>query len=308
MGEGNRKLKSIKLKADMLVLRLDGTAWLFLSGVMSDGVEANFMGVKTVYSCSDKEVLSIVKMGAGAFIRAGTRTGGKATVTVTATTPDGETLTDSVEFTVILEPSRPFIHQYHQALTMKIKACSEEGIVNRTFEQALEMIWELDVLTRGIPKIIYLCGWQYDGHDTGYPAWDIVNPKLKRSQDATALDSLKWLMEEAFKYNTTVSLHINMLDINEPSPMWDTYVEHDLIARNADGSLKAYLWGYPISYTREWNAGFTQIRIDQLVEMLIISSPNWNMRRSVRTMELVWKRKWKHRRKFFATGATKELT
>ncbi|WP_051620942.1 endo-alpha-N-acetylgalactosaminidase family protein [Paenibacillus sp. UNC451MF] len=269
MGDNILELVTIQIKADKTTLRLDEPAWLFLSGTMSDGSEANFLGVKTSYTCSDNDVLAqVTQMGVGAYVRAGTRTTGSAIVSVSVTLPNGRTLTDSVSFQVIPEPERPFIHPYHQTLTMKISVCSNDGTVFSTFEQSLETIKKIDKLTRGIPKIVYLSGWQYGGHDTGYPAWDIVNPKLKREDDASALDSLKWLMHEAFNYNTTVSLHINMLDINPSSPMWDTYVEKDLIARNEDGSLKKYMWGHPISFTREWNSGLTHIRINQLIHML----------------------------------------
>ncbi|CAG7618557.1 hypothetical protein PAESOLCIP111_02126 [Paenibacillus solanacearum] len=161
-----------------------------------------------------------------------------------------------------------FQHRYHQTLTMKMTMCEKGGQLRLTCEQALEVIRRLDRLTRGIPKIIYLVGWQYDGHDTGYPAMDVVNPRIRREEDATALDSLKWLMSEAFQYRTAVSLHINMLDAQEDSPMWDEYVNRDLLARNPDGSLRKYKWGYPISYTREWSAGFAQRRIDRLTDML----------------------------------------
>jgi hypothetical protein len=136
------------------------------------------------------------------------------------------------------------------------------------FEQALEVIRKVDHLTSGIPKIIYLVGWQYNGHDSKYPAWDEVNPRLKRPQDGTALESMKWLMEEAFRYNTTVSVHINMFDAYEDSPLWDIYIENDIIARNVDGSLRAGEWGWPLSYTQEWKTGYAQKRIDRICEML----------------------------------------
>ncbi|SDC18426.1 Endo-alpha-N-acetylgalactosaminidase [Paenibacillus sp. UNCCL117] len=263
------RLRSIAISTKKTTLRLDEAAWIFVSGTMSDGTEANFTDTVITYACSDPDVLSTVaRMGAGAYVRAGTRTDGTATVTVKAVTADGSTVTDSVVFTVIPAPAVPFIHPYHQTLTMKITSCESDGTVRSTFEQSLEVIKKLDHLTRGMPKIIYLVGWQYDGHDTGFPAWDIVNPKLKRAQDATAADSLRWLMNEAFRYHTVVSLHINMLDIKPSSPMWSAYLEHDLIAKNVDGTPKTYLWGTPISYTREWNKGFTQLRIDQLLELL----------------------------------------
>jgi hypothetical protein len=39
--------------------------------------------------------------------------------------------------------------------------------VLRTFEGALKVIRKTDNLTRGIPKILYLLGWQKGGHDPG---------------------------------------------------------------------------------------------------------------------------------------------
>ena len=175
-------------------------------------------------------------------------------------------------------------HAYHKTLMLKV-FLSEPGAVkgegrqrklrdqgdskvDLTFEQALEVIRKIDQLTLGIPKIIYLVGWQYDGHDSKYPAWGEVNEKLKRPQDKTALESMQWLMNEAFHYNTTVSVHINMIDAYDDSPLWDVYVANNIIARNTDGSLRSGEWGWPISYTQEWNTGYAQKRIDGICEMI----------------------------------------
>ena len=182
------------------------------------------------------------------------------------------------------KPEISWYHEYHQTLMMKLflsapEAEKGEGIqvkirdkgesvVYLNFEQALEVIRKIDNLTLGIPKIIYLVGWQYNGHDSKYPAWDEVNPLLKRPQDKTALESMKWLMEEALRYNTTVSVHINMFDAYEDSPLWDTYVKNDIIAKNADGSLRKGEWGWPVCYTQEWKTGYAQKRIDRICEML----------------------------------------
>jgi hypothetical protein len=38
-------------------------------------------------------------------------------------------------------------------------------------------------------------------------------------------------------FNTTVSLHINMVDAYKQSPLWAEYVEKDLLARDATGQL-----------------------------------------------------------------------
>lgn len=187
--------------------------------------------------------------------------GGVARIFVTVN--DGEVeKTASTDIVV-----RPYYNEYHQTLTMKM-FMGEKGNVDMTFEEALETIRKMDNVTRGIPKIIYLVGWQFDGHDSGYPSWDEVNERLKREEDATATDSLRWLMREAKKYNTTVSLHINMLDAQKDSPLWDEYIEKDIIARYEDGQLRDYKWGYPICYTAEWEAGLAQRRINRLVEML----------------------------------------
>jgi hypothetical protein len=179
------------------------------------------------------------------------------------------------------KPERPWIRQYHQTLTMKLFLCSVkfEGKNKRrdipnssqvflTFEEALEVIRKMDNLSRGIPKIVYLVGWHYDGHDSKYPAWFQVNKKLKRPKDKTAIDSLKWLIREARTYNTTVSFHVNMLDAYDDSPLWDTYVENDIIAKNLDGTLREGEWGWPISYAQEWKTGYAQKRIDWLCQNL----------------------------------------
>lgn len=174
----------------------------------------------------------------------------------------------------------PQKHQYHQTLTMKLFMSQAlfDGKLKRkdngksevflNFEQALEVIRKIDNLTLGIPKIVYLVGWQYNGHDSKYPAWFEGNERLKRPQDANSLESLKWLMKEAQKYHTSVSLHINMFDAYEDSPLWNTYVKNDIIAKNADGTLRACEWGYPISYAQEWETGFAQKRIDSLCSLL----------------------------------------
>lgn len=39
----------------------------------------------------------------------------------------------------------------------------------------------------------------------------------------------RWLIREARAYNTTISLHINMVDAFEESPLWDTYTKMILL-------------------------------------------------------------------------------
>ncbi|PWU18582.1 MAG: hypothetical protein C5B50_08680 [Verrucomicrobia bacterium] len=175
-------------------------------------------------------------------------------------------------------PERPWFHKYDQCLVMKIFLAQrinqgKDCEVHLTFEQALDVIERLDRITCGAPKIVYLVGWQYNGHDSKYPAWGDVNARLKRQQDTTALDSLRWLMREARKHHTTVSLHINALDAYEDSPLWQEYLEKNIIAKNKQGApLKGIVWNglqsYPLSYAREWETGCAKRRIDGLLKML----------------------------------------
>lgn len=170
-----------------------------------------------------------------------------------------------------------FNHDYSQTWVTKMflsKPDSKGGCtVCITFEQALEMIRQSDNLSLGVPKIVYLVGWQYNGHDDKYPAFFEVNDHLKRKGDTSGLESLRWLMREARKYNTVVSLHINMTDAYDDSPLWHEYVGKDLISKNADGSLKVIgeynnRKAYQINYRNEWDSGYTQMRIDRLLHLI----------------------------------------
>ena len=192
------------------------------------------------------------------------------------------------DWTVTRKPERPWIHQYDRTLVYKItlgtKLTGETSLVNLRCDQALDVIRRIDNVTCGAPKITYAVGWQYHGHDSKYPAWGEVNPDIKRPEDATALDSLKWLMSEAKKYHTIVSVHINMYDAYPDSPLWDEYLTNNVIAKNTNGiPIKGLVWpvtarskpddgtqSYPISYAQEWKLGLAQRRIDRLLALLPI--------------------------------------
>ncbi len=209
--------------------------------------------------------------------------GGIATIEATVV-EDGKTCAAGADVVVA-----PFYRDYHQTLVLKLFLGMEGTPVERlarepmfqkphdvlcTFEEAREVIRKADNLTRGIPKIVYLVGWQKGGHDHGYPAWDEVNPRLKRKQDATALQSLRWLIREARKFNTTVSLHINMVDAYKQSPLWEEYVAKDCFAKDSDGKIFSggiQMKGedmYNVVYPQEWKAGLAQRRIDGLIKMI----------------------------------------
>ncbi len=170
-----------------------------------------------------------------------------------------------------------FNHDYSQTVVMKIGLSIPDGKggsrVFNTFENALEIIEKADKLSIGVPKIVYLVGWQYNGHDDKYPAFFEVNEALKRTEDSSGRESLLWLMREARKYNTIVSLHINMTDAYDDSPLWDEYVEKDMISKTPNGNLMVIgnynnRKAYQINYKNEWECGYSKMRIDRLLELL----------------------------------------
>jgi len=171
-----------------------------------------------------------------------------------------------------VEPSI-FNHRYHEALVYKVMNACKPDRVYRTFEQTLDIIRLTHRLTRGVPQIVYLTGWQYDGHDSKYPAWFEVNPRLARAGEAPQ-DSLLWLMREAReKYNAVVSVHINMCDAYQNSPLWEEYVQADVLSKDEEGQiLRGGIWdgeqAYGICKSREWASGLARRRIDQILAML----------------------------------------
>ncbi len=182
------------------------------------------------------------------------------------------------DWTKTMAPETPWRHDYNKTLVTKIFLCSRngQGDVDRVylkFEEVLEVLRKMDHITLGLPKIVYLVGWQYNGHDSKYPAWGEVNRHLKRDEDQTALESLKWLMKEAKKYHTTISLHLNMIDAFEDSPLWDLYFTNDIIAKDSlgipiKGEVFAGMQSFQLSYAREWELGLAQKRIDGLLDLL----------------------------------------
>ena len=168
-----------------------------------------------------------------------------------------------------------FRHTYSQCLTYKI-FCADKAHPDKnltTFSDALNIIRVIHDVTGGLEQVVYLVGWQFDGHDSKYPAWSEVNPHLKRAQDPDARTSFLWLAEEAKKYNAFVSVHINMSDAYETSPLWKEYRDNGLIILGKDGQpRKAGVWGgeqsYLVDKTKEWKSGYAKRRIDALVALL----------------------------------------
>jgi hypothetical protein len=171
----------------------------------------------------------------------------------------------------------PYVHEYDQMLTYKIAVdyCPTSEMPALNADKVLDVIIKMDHLTRGIPKMVYLVGWQYRGHDTGYPSFSQVNEALKRPGDSSALESLRWLIRQGPKYNTLVSLHVNFSDVYlDDNPLGPVYKDRDIIVRWGNGDYhEGYNWcdhmAYRASNYRNWNQGtFQNEQIDPLFGLI----------------------------------------
>ncbi len=204
-----------------------------------------------------------------------------------------------------------FKHDYTQTMMMKLFMARPNSLggseVVCNFSQALEIVKATDIITVGVPKIIYLVGWQYNGHDDKYPAFFEVNKNLKNPEDETALDSMLKFMEEAEKYNTTISVHVNFADAYENSPVFADYVVNKSLIRTKAGNpavIEQYngLPCYKVSYKEEWESGLFKKRTDKLLAMLPIEKAgtihvdnfqcyaNRSPKVSVYEMQVFWKK------------------
>lgn len=96
-----------------------------------------------------------------------------------------------------------------------------------TFDAILDRIKTFANQTDSAARIIYLAGWQYEGHDSGYPSVDKVNQRLG------GFDGLVRLINEARRYNAIISFHDNYDDAYKEHPGWDP----DVICRDPQGNL-----------------------------------------------------------------------
>lgn len=169
-----------------------------------------------------------------------------------------------------------FNYDYSKILWMKMFLAkpdyennTSEVLIN--FEQALEIIKGIDNITQGIEKIIYLVGWQGMGHDDLYPEMNIINPYLKRECDATAKDSLLWLIGEAKKCNTVISYHGNVADAYKASPTHYEFAQEGAILLHSDGTpavIEAFNGraAYKTSYKQYWESGLFKNIFDDFCE------------------------------------------
>lgn len=169
-------------------------------------------------------------------------------------------------------------YDYSKTLWMKMYLATPDfdnncSKVYITFEQALEIVKAVDKITQGIQKIIYLVGWQGLGHDDCWPEMDTFNEYLKREEDATARDSFMWLYEEAKKYNTVISVHVNVSDAVKEDGIFHELVATNSLCNDINGK-PAVLQTlnnrncYKTSYKQLWESGIFKRLFDSFLEVI----------------------------------------
>ena len=141
------------------------------------------------------------------------------------------------------------------------------------FEQALDAVKKIDHITQGITKIYYLVGWQYLGHDDKYPDFFEVNAALKRPQDKTARDRFIWLYQEAKKYNSVISVHINFNDAYDNAPSFPDFVKAAALIRKKNGKIHAIekyngRACYKTDHKAYWESGLFKRQFNRLLDTL----------------------------------------
>ncbi|MDQ6421468.1 endo-alpha-N-acetylgalactosaminidase family protein [Paenibacillus sp. LHD-117] len=155
---------------------------------------------------------------------------------------------------------------YKKAIWYQVFNAEKDRGVLTTFKETLEIIRQIHNVTGGVRQIAYLIGWQFDGHDTGYPSLNRVNPKLAENPDR-ADEELRELVRRAKEeYDCIVSYHINLDDAYVDAPDWDPAI----LSRDPDGSDRVWLdtakqRAYHINHTKDVESGQVFRRIDDFL-------------------------------------------
>ncbi|MGN0561304.1 MAG: endo-alpha-N-acetylgalactosaminidase family protein [Candidatus Fimenecus sp.] len=176
-----------------------------------------------------------------------------------------------------MEQNFTYNYDYASCMVMKLglaipdKENAGKSKVLLSFADALEYIKKIDNITQGITKIYYLVGWQYLGHDDKYPDFFAVNEALKRTEDETAYDSFKWLSEEAKKYHSVISVHINFNDAYDNAPSFQDFVKAGALIRKKNGkphAIENYNGRkcYKTCHKAYWESGLFKRQFDRFVD------------------------------------------
>lgn len=137
-----------------------------------------------------------------------------------------------------------------------------------SFAEALDIVRAVAKVTGNAKQRVTLVGWQFTGHDTGYPALNRVNER------AGGAGALRKLVKDAAQYNTNIEYHINLDDAYPNNPLFDPSV----LQFNREG--KPYAWSYQfdggppdyrISLTKQFRSGYFQRRMKSFFDTVSVS-------------------------------------
>jgi hypothetical protein len=153
---------------------------------------------------------------------------------------------------------------YKKSVWYKVFNAKRLGDVSTTFKQTLEIIEAIHHVTDHLPQVAYLTGWQYDGHDTGFPSHDKLNPVL-----GTREDLLELVRVAKERFNCVISYHANVDDAYQLYPGWD----EGILCRDVDGKIQPYMvfderQSYHICHTKDVESGKIFKRLDAMLKLI----------------------------------------
>jgi len=176
---------------------------------------------------------------------------------------NGDGLIDSSDYQLWVNRQLPQPWPTHRSAIWYKIYCDDPTSAHpvTTLAKAEEIIGKLHRYTDGLPQIAYLVGWQYEGHDSGYPSIDKVNTRLGSRDDL-------WRLHKKAKeqLNTILSYHINLDDSYPCHPGWDETV----IGRQPDGALMRWekfndIMSYHIIHTKDVESGKVFQRLEAMM-------------------------------------------
>ena len=196
---------------------------------------------------------------------------------------------------------------YRDTWVVKISTASPPDRLHTTFDQCRELVCEFAARAHGTTPegrpvlIVYLSGWQYEGHDSKWPA---VGEVCRR---CGTVDDARRLIEEARALGVNVSLHLNWDDMYADSPAFSPAIA----AIGPDGELlKGATWGggqaYYVCNALDVETGAARRRMRALLDLLpirdtvhfdVLSSNTWthslDPARPISRLENIVRGKWK---------------
>jgi hypothetical protein len=153
---------------------------------------------------------------------------------------------------------------YKETVWYKVFNARRLGDVSTTYKQTLEIIEAIYHVTDHLPQMAYLVGWQYDGHDTGYPSYDRLNLAL-----GTREDLLELIRVAKERFDCVISYHSNVDDAYPLYPGWD----ESLMCRDVDGTLMPWQvfdnrQSYHLCHTKDVESGNLFKRLDAMLKLI----------------------------------------